>query len=193
MKRLQKKLDVSLLYKQFRSAAGGSICSSCEAFVHTQTSSSLDLLLDIAWLLKNPASENFERVVSTSHIQRCCYLLDFLVCNDSTIMLGKILPNLIILTEIVKSNLSDVDTAQLLKCMGNARDAIYQKHHKGGGIVFHSKMEDCQSCSQDDMLSVVEVNSQVRVINFLHFIPIIIVILQVTWIVVYCFSTSLGN
>ncbi|CAJ2658553.1 unnamed protein product [Trifolium pratense] len=159
MKILQQKLDASLRSKQFRSASGGSVCSSCEAFVHTHTSSS-DLLVDIAWLLKDPASENFDRMISASQIQRYCHLLDFLISNDSTIILGKILPNLIILTESMKSNINDVDMFQLLKCMQNAKDVICQK---GGGLVLHSKMDDFkpgQYCSQDDKLSVVEVNSQ---------------------------------
>ncbi|CAI8590806.1 unnamed protein product [Vicia faba] len=109
MKILQQKQDVSLLSKQFRSASVGSICSSCKAFVHIHTSSS-DLLVDIAWLLKDPTSEFFDRM--------------------------------------------------LLKCMHNARDAICQK---GESIVWNSKREGfkpAQCCSQDDKLSVDEVNSQ---------------------------------
>lgn len=165
MKILQKKQDVSLLSRQFRSASGGSICSSCKAFVHIHTSLS-DLLLDIAWLLKDPTSGNFDRMVSASQIQRYCHLLDFLISNDSTLILGKILPNLIILTESIKSNTNDVDIVLLLKCMHNARDAICQK---GGSIVLHSKRESfkpAQCCSQDDKLSVDRVNCQVRAINF---------------------------
>ncbi|GAU20040.1 hypothetical protein TSUD_381320 [Trifolium subterraneum] len=159
MKILQPKLDASHRSKQFRSASGGSVCSSCEAFVQIHTSSS-DLLVDIAWLLKDPTSENFDRIISASQIQRYCYLLDFLISNDSTIILGKILPNLTILTESMKSNISDVDMFQLLKCMQNAKDAICQK---GRGLVLHSKMDDFkpgQCCSQDDKLSVVEINTQ---------------------------------
>ncbi|TKY72049.1 Squamosa promoter-binding protein 7 [Spatholobus suberectus] len=57
MKTLQQKLDVSLLSKQFRSASGLSICSSCETFALSHTTSS-DLLLDVAWLLKDTTSEN---------------------------------------------------------------------------------------------------------------------------------------
>ncbi|XP_058723859.1 squamosa promoter-binding-like protein 7 [Vicia villosa] len=159
MKILQQKQDTSLLSKQFRSASGGSICSSCKAFVHIHASSS-DLLVDIAWLLKDPTSENFDRMVSASQIQRYCHLLDFLINNDSTIILGKILQNLIILTESIKSNTNDVDIVQLLKCMHNARDAICQK---GGSIVLHSKREGfkpARCCSQDDKLSVDEDNCQ---------------------------------
>ncbi|XP_061359655.1 squamosa promoter-binding-like protein 7 [Gastrolobium bilobum] len=167
MKMLQQKLDVSLLSKQFQSASGGSICSSCEAFALRHTLSS-DLLVDIAWLLKDPTSENFDRVMTDSQIQRYCYLLDFLICNDSTIILGKILPNLIVLTESMKSDIvinrtSDVDMTPLLKCMHNARDAMYQKHQKGGGSILHSEMDGVKltrSCSHDNMSSVVAVNSQ---------------------------------
>ncbi|KAE9594629.1 hypothetical protein Lal_00037455 [Lupinus albus] len=166
MKRLQQKLDVSLLSKQFQSAAVGSVCSSCQAFALRHTSSS-DLLVDIAWLLKDPTSENFDRVMTASQIQRYCYLLDFLICNDSTIILRKILPNLTILTESMESNvvsnrMSGIDMTHLLKCMHNARDVIYQKQHKDGGVIVHSEMESfkvAQSCFQDYMPSVA-INSQ---------------------------------
>lgn len=167
MKTLQQNLDVSLLSKEFRSASGYSICSSCETFALSHTSSS-DLLVDIAWLLKDTISENFDRVMTASQINRYCHLLDFLICNDSTIILGKILPNLIILTESMKSNnivinrTSDVDMTQLLNHIHNARNAIYQKHQKGGGIIVQSEMEGyqlVQGCSQDNKLSVA-VNSQ---------------------------------
>ncbi|KAG4971230.1 hypothetical protein JHK85_037651 [Glycine max] len=166
MKTLQQKLDVSLLSKQFRSASGGSICSSCETFALSHTSSS-DLLVDIAWLLKDTTSENFDRVMTASQIQRYCHLLDFLICNDSTIILGKILPNLIILTESMKSNVvinrtSDVDIMQLLNHIHNARNAVYQKHPKSESIIVHSEMKGfilAQGCSQDNKLSVA-INSQ---------------------------------
>ncbi|KHN37527.1 Squamosa promoter-binding-like protein 7 [Glycine soja] len=166
MKTLQQKLDVSLLSKQFRSASGGSICSSCETFALSHTSSS-DLLVDIAWLLKDTTSENFDRVMTASQIQRYCHLLDFLICNDSTIILGKILPNLMILTESMKSNVvinrtSDVDIMQLLNHIHNARNAVYQKHPKSESIIVHSEMKGfilAQGCSQDNKLSVA-INSQ---------------------------------
>ncbi|RZB63901.1 Squamosa promoter-binding-like protein 7 isoform B [Glycine soja] len=167
MKTLQQKLDVSLLSKQFQSASGGSICSSCETFALSHTSSS-DFLVDIAWLLKDTTSENFDRVMTASQIQRYCHLLDFLICNDSTIILGKILPNLIILTESVESNnvvinrTSDVDITQLLNHIHNASNVICQKHQQSRSIIVHSEMEGfklAQGCSQDNMLSVA-INSQ---------------------------------
>lgn len=173
MKTLEQKLDVSFLSKQFKSASGGSICSSCETLALSYESSS-DLLVDIAWLLKDTTSESFDRVITASQIQRYCHLLDFLISNDLTIILGKILPNLIILTESMKSNISinrtsDVDMTQLLNHIHNARNAIYEKHKKGGGIIVHSEMDGfklAQGYSQDNKLSVAA-NSKVRTNNFL--------------------------
>ncbi|KAK7245729.1 hypothetical protein RIF29_40578 [Crotalaria pallida] len=161
MNRLQQKLDVSFLFEQFQSASVGSVCNSCQAFALRHASSS-DLLVDIAWLLKDPTSENFDRVMTASQIQRYCYLLDFLICNDSTIILGKILPNLMILTESMKPNIeayrmSGIDVTQLLKCMHNAIDCIYQKYQNDGGRIVLSEMEGfqvAQSCFQDNMPSV---------------------------------------
>ncbi|CAJ1962283.1 unnamed protein product [Sphenostylis stenocarpa] len=165
MKTLQQKLDLSLLSKQFRSASDGSICSSCETFALSHTSS--DLLVDIAWLIKDNTSEFFDRVMTASQIQRYCHLLDFLMCNDSTIILEKILPNLITLTEGMKSNfvinrMSDIHTSQILNQIHNAKNAIYQKHPKNGSIIVLSEMKDfklAQGCSQDNKLPVA-VNSQ---------------------------------
>ncbi|KAK7303179.1 hypothetical protein RJT34_14081 [Clitoria ternatea] len=167
MKTLQQKLDISHLSKQFQSAYGGSICSSCETFTLRHASSS-DLLVDIAWLLKDPTSENFDRLMTASQTQRYCHLLDFLMWNDSTIILGKILPNLIILTESMKANIvsnrkSDVDIRKLLKRIHDAGDAIYQKDQNDGGIVVHSELEGfklAQGCPQENMLSIIAVNSQ---------------------------------
>ncbi|KAG2395799.1 Squamosa promoter-binding-like protein [Vigna angularis] len=165
MKILQQKLDSSLLSNQFRSASGGSICSSCETFTLSHTSS--DLLVDIAWLLKDTTSENFDRVITASQIQRYCHLLDFLMCNESTVMLEKILPNLIILTASMKSNFvinttSDVDTRQLLNHIHNAQITIFQKHQKNGSIIVQPEMEGfrlAQGCSHDNKISVA-INSQ---------------------------------
>lgn len=174
MKTLQQKLDSSLLSKQFRSASGGSICSSCETFTLSHASS--DLLVDIAWLLKDTTSENFDRVMTASQIQRYCHLLDFLMCNESTVILKKILPNLIILTENMKSNFvinrtSYVDTRQLLNHIHDAQIAIYQKHQKNGSIIVQPEMESfklAHGCSQDSKISVA-INSQVRTNNFFQF------------------------
>ncbi|KAL1358398.1 hypothetical protein HN51_003674 [Arachis hypogaea] len=166
MRTLQQRLDESLHSKQFQSTSGGSICSLCEDFAHRHTSS--DLLVDIAWLLKNPTSENFERMMTASQIQRYCYLLDFLICHDSILILEKILPKLVIFTEGLKSNIvisrtSDVDVTQLLNCMHLARDVINQNHQKGRGIVVHSETEGFRiekTCSQDSLPSVSRIKSQ---------------------------------
>ena len=195
MKTLQQRLDASLHSKQFQSTSGGSICSSCEAFARRHTSSS-DLLVDIAWLLKNPTSENFDRVMTASQIQRYCYLLDFLICNDSTIILEKILPNLVILTESMKSNIvinttGDVHVTQLLNGMHSARDVIYQKRQKGRGIAVHSEMEgfrNAQTCSQDNLLSVAEIKSQVRMTNFLSSFSFLLLLFLFPDVEVYTLS-----
>ncbi|MED6156937.1 Squamosa promoter-binding-like protein [Stylosanthes scabra] len=166
MTALQQRLDESLHSKRFQSTSDGSICSLCEDFAHSHSLS--DLLVDIAWLLKNPTSENFERIMTASQIQRYCYLLDFLICNDSLLILEKILPKLLILTESLKSNIvisrtSDVDLTRLLNCMHLARDVIYQNHQKGRGIVVHSETEGfriAKTCTLDSLPSVSGIKSQ---------------------------------
>lgn len=175
VERLQQKLDVSLPSQQSQSALGGSICIFCEAFALRHTAYS-DLLLDIAWLLKDPTLEDFHRAMTASQIQRICYLIDFLMCNELTVILGRILQNLIILTEKIETNnvinrMSEVDMTLLLKQMCLAKDFLYQKHQRGRDLVVHSaEMEGqkvAQSYYQDNLPSVVAINNQVSALNVL--------------------------
>ncbi|XLR34233.1 hypothetical protein S83_062133 [Arachis hypogaea] len=97
-----------------------------------------------------------------------CYLLDFLICHDSILILEKILPKLVIFTKGLKSNIvisrtSDVDVTQLLNCMQLARDVINQNHQKGRGIIVHSETEGFRiekTCTQDSLPSVSRIKSQ---------------------------------
>ncbi|XP_054805595.1 squamosa promoter-binding-like protein 7 [Prosopis cineraria] len=167
---LQQKPDVSLLSKQMQAASGGSICSFCEAFALRHTAYS-DLLLDIAWLLKDPTSEDFHRAMTSSQIQRFCYLIDFLMCNDLVVILGKILGNLNILTDNMETNnvinrMSEVDLTLLLKHTCQAREFLHQKHRRGGDFVVYSVFSEMHghkvapSCYQDNIPSVVKISNQ---------------------------------
>lgn len=169
---MQQKLDVSLLSRLSESSSGCSICSFCEAFALRHTAYS-DFLLDVAWLLKDPTSEDFHRAMTASQIQRLCCLIDFLKCHELTVILGKVLQNLIILTENIETNnvinrLSEIDMTLLSEHMYQARYFLAQKHQRSGDLVF-SEMEGhkvAQSHYQDNIPSVVAINSQVRTLNF---------------------------
>ncbi|XP_028759863.1 squamosa promoter-binding-like protein 7 isoform X2 [Neltuma alba] len=167
---MQQKLDMSLLSKQMQAASGSSICSFCEAFALRHTAYS-DLLLDIAWLLKDPTSEDFQRAMTASQIQRFCYLIDFLMCNELMVILEKILRNLNILTESMEMNnvlnrMSEADVTLLLKHTCQAREFLYQKHQRGGDLVLHSVSSEMEgrkvapSCYQDNIPSVVTISNQ---------------------------------
>ncbi|KAK4266467.1 hypothetical protein QN277_027383 [Acacia crassicarpa] len=167
---MQQKLDTSLLSKQIDPASGSSICSFCEAFALRHTAYS-DLLLDIAWLLKDPTSEDFHRAMTTSQIQRFCYLIDFLMCNELIVILGKILRNLDILTESMELNnvinrMSEADMTLLLKHTCQAREFLCQKHQKGEDLILHSVLSEMEghkvapSCYQDKIQSVVTIGNQ---------------------------------
>ncbi|KAI4345510.1 hypothetical protein L6164_012625 [Bauhinia variegata] len=164
---LQQRLDASLLSKQLKSASAGSICNSCKASILRHTAYS-DLLLDISWLLKDPTSENFHRAMTASQVQRFCYLLDFLIFNDSSIILRKILQNLTTLTENLESSntisgVSNDDLLLLKKCMNHARGVLDLKHQNGGCLLMYSEMKQhtVAECSfQYNISSTVPISSQ---------------------------------
>ncbi|KAJ7955020.1 Squamosa promoter-binding-like protein [Quillaja saponaria] len=164
MKILEQRLDASLLSNGSQFASIGYLCESCKASAMRKTTYS-DFILDVGWLLKEPTVENSHKTIEASQIKRFSCLLDFLVCNDSTIILEKILRNLEILTEDIDLNhvingASDVDMRLLQKSIDHARYVLSNKHQRSGGFLLHSLYSRLkgyrfsQSCSEDKMQMV---------------------------------------
>lgn len=167
---LKQKADASLFLKGSDFAAIGPPSDACEVFALRQSTFD-EFLLDIAWLLQQPASENFQHSITATRIQRLNNLLSFLICNDSTTILEKLLEKLKIVLSNMKSDSMvngncDADLGLLEKYIVNARDNLHRKYKKSGSLVLQSEYVPegdyvSQSCSKDNELFV-SVNSQVR-------------------------------
>ncbi|WRX21079.1 SBP domain - like 10 [Theobroma cacao] len=161
MKSIQKRFDASLFPGGSKMSATGSLLEACEASSLRQRTYS-ELVLDIAWLLREPKLENFQEMMASSQIQRFNCLLSFLIHNESTVILKKVLQNLKILVEKTGFNgANDSDIRLFEKHMDYARDILSIKLQKGESLVLHSEYIErernwcLQSSFKDDELSVV--------------------------------------
>lgn len=122
MKMLQQRFDSSVCPKVPEFAATS---SSCQVSVSRQTKFS-ELITDIAWLLKRPVLEAMQPQASI-HINRINNLLGFLIENESTAILNRIL---IYVETVIDKNLGadivDADRKVLHANMDNARDLLCQ-------------------------------------------------------------------
>lgn len=162
MKILQHRFDASLCSKGSQFFAKDP-SDSCKVSVLGQTAFS-EFILDIAWILKEPASENIQRSLTSSHIQRFNCLLNFLIHNESTTILEKILQSLKVLIDNMDLNIqvngaTDTDLRLLYKYMDHASKILHQKLHSSGGLVLHSGNSvtkgDHPSCFHNNMLPVI--------------------------------------
>ncbi|KAJ0979695.1 hypothetical protein J5N97_015169 [Dioscorea zingiberensis] len=105
--------------------------NSCEPFALRQAAMS-DILLDIAWLLKDPRMGKSKVAFSSTNVQRITCLLQYLTRNEFISILEEILPNLdYIISENGFDELvgktSDADFELFLKHVNQARDTISQR------------------------------------------------------------------
>ncbi|KAM7259433.1 hypothetical protein ACFE04_015174 [Oxalis oulophora] len=167
MKTMQQKFAVDISAELSLATTSSSITDSCKmATVRQQISS--ELLLDVAWLLKDHTQEDLEKIVITSQIQRFNHLLSFLLLNKSLVVLEKVLVNMMAI--INKMGLSSVidgtgdgDMILLKKNMDYAREIVYQKVENSEDYRLCLKTEDnydsrCRFF--DDVTSVVRIFDQ---------------------------------
>lgn len=175
MKILQQRFDASLYTKGSQFFTKDSL-DSCEVSVLGQTEFS-EFILDISWLLKEPASETIQQSLTSSHIQRFNCLLKFLIHNESTTILEKMLQSLRILMEnlnlrIQVNSTTDSDLRLLCKYMDHASEILHQKLHNNEGLELHFgcsvPKEDHPSCFQDNMLPVVSPEVRCFLFSFLN-------------------------
>lgn len=168
MKSIQQRFDASVFQERSIFSATGSLFEACETstFQHRAYS---EFLLDIAWLLREPKLENFQETMASSQILRFNRLLSFLIQNESTVILKKILQNLKIVVEmIVFDGTNDSDVRLLQKYMNHARDILSNELQKGEIPVFRSQYIEqernqvSQSSFENTELSIVPNIFQVR-------------------------------
>lgn len=129
----------------------------CEVFASKQAEIS-ELVLDVAWLLKKPLSE---QQLTSSQIQRSNYLLEYLIENDSSVILEKLVCSL---RSAIDNNLatesSDSETSSLLKNMDTAHRRIAQKLIKKESSELNGNRYD--HTSQNDNKTLLPATNQVH-------------------------------
>lgn len=154
MNTIQKRYEESFSLQGSHFSSSGSLSDSCEASSLRHKAFS-EVILDIAWLLKKPSSENFQQIMTASQIQRFNYLLNFLISIKSTTILEKVSQNLKTLMDNMElhsanDGTSDADMRLLKNYMDYARDR--QKIDNSGVLVPRSgrlvQKEDIVSQSQ---------------------------------------------
>ncbi|XP_050372378.1 squamosa promoter-binding-like protein 7 [Argentina anserina] len=137
METIQKRLEESLSVGGSSDvSSSGSLLSSCET-CSLRHRAFAEIIIDIAWLLRKPSSENVQHIMTSSRAQRFNYLLNLLIFFKSTTILEKVFENLKILMDNVETNNPDsgsldADLRLLQKYMDCARDILCQKHQNPG-------------------------------------------------------------
>lgn len=140
METIQKRFEESLfLQGSSHVSSGGSLLNSCEASSLRHTAVS-EVILDIAWLLRKPSSENVKQIMTSAQAQRFNYLLNLLIFFKSTTILEKVLENLKTLMDSVEMNSPhsgtiEADMRLLQKYMNRAYDILHLKFQNSGALV----------------------------------------------------------
>ncbi|GLT59668.1 hypothetical protein SLA2020_324760 [Shorea laevis] len=170
MRSVQQKFEASLFPKGSNSVAIRGLSNLCEASALRQAAYS-ELLLDIAWLSKEPALENLQEFMTSFQIKRFNCLLNFLIMSESAIILGRILQNLKIMIDKMGltgavSSTNEADMRLLQKYVDNAQDIVNKKLRKSERSVLLSEYNvienHCfQSSSKCETLSVLPIADQI--------------------------------
>lgn len=165
MKTMQQKVYTS---PRSRGSNFAVASSSCEASSLRQKETS-EFILHVAWLLKEPLLGNVELVLNSSQFRRFNFLLDFLVQNESTVILDRVLyyMNIVLNNSLATGVADDTDMRLCQRKINRARDILCQNlQKKVSSIVLVSdlvpKEENLNQSSENNMLSVVPVTNQVR-------------------------------
>ncbi|KAI3823757.1 hypothetical protein L1987_05198 [Smallanthus sonchifolius] len=126
IKIMQKKYYSTLHSKDSKS-------SSCEVAVKKFS----EVLVDIAWLLKQPIVEDTECAIM-SQLQRFTFLLDFLIEYESTTVLKRILH--CVKMRITRSGTSEADKTPLQETVNRATEVLNQRLEKK--VNFGSHLND---------------------------------------------------
>uniref|UniRef100_A0A2P2LXG1 Squamosa promoter-binding-like protein 7 isoform X2 n=1 Tax=Rhizophora mucronata TaxID=61149 RepID=A0A2P2LXG1_RHIMU len=156
-------------FQQTFKASNLSIARQCEASSLRQMTFS-ELLLDIAWSLKNPC-ENFQPFMTPLWNKRLNALLDFSLRHDLTTILDRIHQNLRItmdksgVNNLMNGN-GDADMRQLQECIDYSIDALLKKGYRSQDLAFQLEytMQEgdiiSDSCSGSDVSSVPTFSSE---------------------------------
>ncbi|CAL5415847.1 unnamed protein product [Camellia sinensis] len=155
IKIMEDRFEASLCLKGSKFMTTSSSSDPCEASVLRQTAFS-QFILDTAWLLRKPALEDIEHILTWSHIGRFNQLLTFLIHNKSTIILGRVLHYMDCMKLNKLTNGSgDTDMKLLQSNLDHAREILCQRFQEKGDPVNLDQKGNClYRSSQIDMPSV---------------------------------------
>lgn len=140
METIQKRFEESLfLQGSSLVSSSASLLNSCEASSLRHTTFS-EVILDIAWLLRKPSSENVKQVMTSAQAQRFNYLLNLLIFFKSTTILEKVVEHLETVMDSVEMNSPhsgtiEADMRLLQKYMNRAHDILHRKFQNSGALV----------------------------------------------------------
>ncbi|KAG5554897.1 hypothetical protein RHGRI_012454 [Rhododendron griersonianum] len=153
--------EMKIMEHRFESSTSSS--HECEVSVRRQPAFS-QFIIDTAWLLRKPALEDLEHILTLSQIGRFNRLLTFLIDNKSTSILERVLHYVTTLMDHTKLNklaygIADSDMELLHGNLEHARDILCQRLQSNGDSVLHSgnlvqKGDSLCRSSQADMLSI---------------------------------------
>lgn len=158
MEILQQKFDTRISHDERQEVPPPQ--SRCETFGSKQQQF-LDFLLDIAWLLKKPASE---QELTSSHMQRFNHLLEFLIEKESSIVLERVLCSLrSAIGDNLVARVSDSETRLLQRNMEIAQRRLSQNLLEKE-ILYGPEPDGnfYSGSSQNDAMSVVQATAEVR-------------------------------
>ncbi|XP_050218796.1 squamosa promoter-binding-like protein 7 [Mercurialis annua] len=155
MKKIQQSCDASYLLDG----------SECEVYAQRQMAFS-EFVVDIAWLLKNPSSESFQRIMSSSGIQRLDSLLKLLLLHEATAIMDKISQNLKVILCKMKIDYGNNDDNVILlqKYIDYTSDIFSQNVKKSDSLTAQLEgtvlERDCGIYSSSDVTSVAPLTSE---------------------------------
>ncbi|KAL2464095.1 Squamosa promoter-binding-like protein 7 [Forsythia ovata] len=155
MATMQQKFDTSLCSDGHQFAAP---TSACEVYALRQTEF-YEFLLEVAWSLKEPVLDPH---LTAAQIQRINYLLKFLIENDSTVILDRVLYHMKTVTDKnLVTGVPDADMRLFRKILNNARNILSQKLQEKNYPVTHvTHGNDCSQSSQNDLRIDVQAANQ---------------------------------
>lgn len=160
---MEHRFESSLCLNGSKFMTSSSSSDACEVSVLKQTALS-QYIVDTAWLLRKPALEDIEHILTLSQIGRFNRLLTFLIDNESTSILERVLDRIettVDYNELYKLGygIADTDMKLLQSNLGRAREILCQRLQPSGNSVQHcgnlvQKVCGLYRSSGTDMLSI---------------------------------------
>ncbi|RAL44312.1 hypothetical protein DM860_015672 [Cuscuta australis] len=132
MGRLLAQFNTSLQPKVAKIASG---CPSCE-HSDLRDSKLSDFMLDVAWLIREPAVEETTQLLTSNRMQRFRRLLNLLIENESTSILQRALTHIKVVVDssAVVANVTDPEI-NTFRATLDGTEAILSQRFKGGDIL----------------------------------------------------------